>query len=120
MRLKLFLLLSLMTSFALLAQRTGVHGVVVDAKTGVTITGATVILDDQGTTVTTGPNGDFSITNATAGQDVLHQQHVQRHRRPGRVAGAELWLQGLVTECKNYQWCHGEPGHDTTRAHGLQ
>ena len=71
MRLKLFLLLSLMTSFALLAQRTGVHGVVVDAKTGVTIAGATVILDDQGTTVTTGPNGDFSITNATAGQDVL-------------------------------------------------
>ncbi|MBO4870725.1 MAG: TonB-dependent receptor [Muribaculaceae bacterium] len=71
MRLKLFLLLSLMTSMALLAQHTGLRGVVVDAKTGATVAGATVILDDQGTTVVTGPNGDFFMTDVAAGKDVL-------------------------------------------------
>lgn len=71
MRLKLFLLLSLMTGLAALAQQSGLYGIVVDSKTGAPIAGATVILDDQGNTVVTGPNGDFSISDANAGKDIL-------------------------------------------------
>lgn len=71
MRLKLFLLLCLMVSLPALAQRTGVQGVVVDAKTGLPVIGATVMLDEQGISVTSGPNGDFSISDASAGNDRL-------------------------------------------------
>lgn len=71
MRLKLFLLLCLMVTLPALAQRTGVKGVVVDAKTGLPVVGATVMLDNQGISVTSGPNGDFSISDAVAGSDNL-------------------------------------------------
>ena len=71
MRLKLFLLLSLLVALPALAQRTGVRGSVVDAKTGLPVVGATVMLDEQGISVTSGPNGDFSISDAVAGNDRL-------------------------------------------------
>ena len=71
MRLKLFLLLALVASLPLLAQHTGVHGVVVDARNGLPVEGATVILDNQGIAVTTGRNGDFLIDDAQQGTDQL-------------------------------------------------
>lgn len=71
MRVKLFLLLSLLVALPALAQRTGVRGSVVDAKTGLPVVGATVMLDEQGISVTSGPNGDFSISDAVAGSDRL-------------------------------------------------
>ena len=71
MRVKLFLLLSLFVALPALAQRTGVRGSVVDAKTGLPVVGATVMLDEQGISVTSGPNGDFSISDAVAGNDRL-------------------------------------------------
>ena len=71
MRLKLFLLFSLMTGLAVLAQQTGLRGMVVDSRTGAPISEAKVILDNWGTMVETGPNGDFSISNAHAGNEVL-------------------------------------------------
>ncbi len=71
MRVKLLLLLALMISVPAFAQRTGLQGVVVDSKTGVPVPGATVMLDQQGLSVTTGPNGDFSITNAKKGSDLV-------------------------------------------------
>ena len=70
MKLKLFLLLAFFAAVQAFAQ-TGVKGVVVDAKSGQPVAGATVMLDDQGITVTTGPNGDFSISDAKEGKDVL-------------------------------------------------
>lgn len=71
MRVKLFLLLSLLVALPALAQRTGVRGSVVDAKTGLPVVGATVMLDEQGISVMSGPNGDFSISDAVAGSDRL-------------------------------------------------
>lgn len=68
MRLKLFLLLSLF-GLTMLAQQTGVRGVVVDATSGQPISGATVLLDAQGNTVTTGLSGDFLISDAQPGSD---------------------------------------------------
>ena len=44
MRLKLFLLLALFATLPLLAQRAGVQGVVIDAKSGLPIAGATVLV----------------------------------------------------------------------------
>ena len=71
MRLKLFLLLTLFAALPLLAQRTGVQGVVVDAKSGLPVVGATVLLDNQGIAATTGTDGVFIIDDARAGNDVL-------------------------------------------------
>ena len=71
MRLKLFLLLLLAAVVPSLAQTTGVAGKVVDATSGSPVSGATVILDSQNITVTTGPSGDFRITTATPGTDEL-------------------------------------------------
>ena len=71
MRLKLFLLLALFASLPMLAQHTGVHGVVLDARNGLPVEGATVILDNQGIVATTGHNGDFLIDDASQGNDVL-------------------------------------------------
>ena len=71
MRLKLFLLLALIASLPMLAQNSGVRGVVVDARNGLPVEGATVILDNQGIAATTGRNGDFLIDNARQGNDVL-------------------------------------------------
>ena len=71
MRLKLFLLLLMAAVLPSFAQSTGVAGTVVDSNTGSPVAGASVILDNQGIYVTTGPAGDFSISNARPGADVL-------------------------------------------------
>lgn len=71
MRLKLFLLMLLTATFPILAQQATVKGTVVDAVTGNPVAGAAVMLNDQGTVVTTGPAGDFSISNANPGSDVI-------------------------------------------------
>ncbi len=71
MKLRLIMLLALFACLPALAQRTGVQGVVVDAKSGLPVAGATIMLDAQGNTVTTGPNGDFLISDAAAGSDEI-------------------------------------------------
>lgn len=71
MRLKLFLFLLLSATVPTIAQSTGLSGIVIDAGTGSPISGATVMLNEQGILVTTGPAGDFRISDATAGSDVL-------------------------------------------------
>ncbi len=71
MRLKLFLLLLLAVTLPSFAQKTGVAGTVVDSNTGAPVRGASVILDNQGLTVTTDPAGNFQISNAKAGDDLL-------------------------------------------------
>ncbi len=70
MKLKLFLLLTLLACLPAWAQ-TGLKGVVTDAKSGQPVAGITVLLDNQGITVVTGPNGDFQLSGAKAGHDVL-------------------------------------------------
>ena len=70
MRLKLFLLLLLAAILPSFAQSTGVAGTVVDNNTGAPVAGANVMLDKQGIYVTTGPSGDFSISNAQPGEDL--------------------------------------------------
>lgn len=71
MRLKLFLLLLLSATVPMWAQNTGLSGVVVDATTGSPIPGASVMLAEQGIYVTTGPAGDFRISGAAPGEDLL-------------------------------------------------
>lgn len=71
MRLKLFLLLLLTAVIPSLAQTTGVAGTVVDSNTGVPVSGATVMLDNQGLQATTDPSGEFRISTAKAGDDLL-------------------------------------------------
>ena len=71
MRLKLFLLLALFATLPMLAQRTGVRGVVMDAKSGLPVVGATVMLDNQGITATTDVRGQFLIDEAHQGNDEL-------------------------------------------------
>lgn len=70
MKLKLLLFMALFVSFTMAAE-TGVRGVVLDAKTSQPVAGATVMLDNQGVAVTTGPNGDFLLTGAATGRDRL-------------------------------------------------
>ncbi len=67
MRLKLFLMLLLSAAIPMVAQNASVKGNVVDADTGTPIAGALVTLHDKGITVTTGPAGDFLISNAPEG-----------------------------------------------------
>ena len=69
MKLKLLMLLALFVTLPALAERTGLRGVVVDAKSGMPVVGATVMLDAQGNTVTTGPSGDYGILSEA--QDVI-------------------------------------------------
>ena len=71
MRLKLFLLLALFATLTALAQREGVQGVVIDAKSGLPVAGATVILDNQGNAATTDSEGLFIIDDAVPGSDKL-------------------------------------------------
>lgn len=71
MRIKLFLLMLLTATFPLLAQQATVKGTVVDASTGNPVSGAAVMLNDQGTVVITGPAGDFSISNVKPGNDMI-------------------------------------------------
>lgn len=70
MRLKLLLLLTLLLSVPALAD-TGLQGVVIDSRSGQPVAGATVILDNQGVAVVTGPSGDFLISGAQPGKDRL-------------------------------------------------
>lgn len=71
MRLKLFLFMLVAAILPSLAQKTGVTGRVVDGSTGSPVSGATVILDTQGITVTTDPSGEFRISTASPGKDEL-------------------------------------------------
>ncbi|MCH4155558.1 MAG: TonB-dependent receptor [Muribaculaceae bacterium] len=71
MRLKLFLFAMIFAALPLLAQQTGVRGIVVDSESGLPVPGATVLLDKQGISVTTGSSGDFLISNAAPGSDLL-------------------------------------------------
>ena len=71
MRLKLFVLLALFATLPLLAQHTGVQGTVVDAKSGLPVVGATVMLDNQGNAATTDALGMFLIDDAMQGADEL-------------------------------------------------
>lgn len=71
MRLKLLLFLMLSLCLPAVAQRTGIQGLVVDAGTGLPVAGATVLLDAQGGSSTTGPQGEFRIQNATPGSDEM-------------------------------------------------
>ncbi len=70
MRIKLFVMLMLAAIMPALAQTASVTGRVVDADTGNPIAGATVTLS-SGATVTTGPTGDFSISNVQPGETML-------------------------------------------------
>ncbi len=71
MRLKLFLSLLLTAVLTTMAQTAVVTGSVIDADTGSPIAGAVVTIPDQGISVTTGPAGDFRISNARPGETVI-------------------------------------------------
>ena len=70
MRIKLTILLLLVLALPGLAA-TGVKGTLVDATTGRPVADANVLLRDQAIFVTSGPDGVFTITNASEGKDVL-------------------------------------------------
>lgn len=71
MKQRLSLLFMLFLSISMYAQRTGFSGIVVDAGTGQPVPGANVMLREQNIYVTSGPAGDFQITNASPGADYL-------------------------------------------------
>ena len=71
MRIKLLLLITLLATIPVFAQNSGLRGVVVDARSGQPLAGATVILEGQDISVVTGPNGDFRISTASPGTDNL-------------------------------------------------
>ena len=71
MRFKLFLSLLLSAVLSSTAQTAVVTGSVIDADTGSPVAGAVVTIQDQGISVTTGPAGDFRISNARPGEAVL-------------------------------------------------
>lgn len=52
-----------------MAQRTGIQGIVVDERSGQPVPGATVLLDNQGASSVTGPQGEFRISTAKPGSD---------------------------------------------------
>jgi hypothetical protein len=54
-----------------MAQTAVVTGSVIDADTGSPISGAVITIQDQGISVTTGPSGDFRISNARPGEAVI-------------------------------------------------
>lgn len=82
MKLKLFPLMLLGAAVPSVAQTAAVSGTVVDAGTGAPVSGATISIQDQGITVTTGPAGDFRISTALPGEAVLNVS------APGYAAGA--------------------------------
>ncbi len=71
MKLKLFPLMLLGVAVPSVAQTAAVSGTVVDAGTGAPVSGATISIQDQGITVTTGPAGDFRISTALPGETLL-------------------------------------------------
>lgn len=82
MKLKLFPLMLLGAAVPSVAQTAAVSGTVVDAGSGAPVSGATISIQDQGITVTTGPAGDFRISTALPGEAVLTVS------APGYAAGA--------------------------------
>ena len=71
MRIKLFLLLILTAFLPLAAQQATVKGVVIDSATGKPVEGALVMINSQGITVVTGPNGEFVFSSANPGNDFI-------------------------------------------------
>lgn len=71
MRIKLFMLLLLTAFLPALAQQATVKGVVIDSATGKPVEGALVMINNQGTTVVTGPTGEFIFTSAQPGNDII-------------------------------------------------
>lgn len=71
MRLKLFMSLLCSAAITTMAQTAVVTGSVIDADTGSPVPGAVVTIQDQGISVTTGPAGDFRISNARPGETVI-------------------------------------------------
>lgn len=61
----------LAAAFPSVAQTAAVSGTVIDASTGSPVSGATISIQEQGITVTTGPAGDFRISTALPGEAVL-------------------------------------------------
>lgn len=59
------------TAMIAAAAPTGVKGVILDARSGAPIGDASVLLSDQGIMVTTDAQGQFQISNAQSGTDVL-------------------------------------------------
>ena len=70
MKIRLLMLFALISAatLCLSAQQSGFKGTVVDAEIGRPVAGASVIVEGQNILVTTGPNGDFRISNAQPGQ----------------------------------------------------
>ena len=68
MKLKLFIMLLLSAVMPVVAQSARMTGTVIAADTGNPVAGALVTLREQGITVTTGPAGDFLISNAAPGK----------------------------------------------------
>lgn len=93
MRVKLFLTLLASASVPMLAQQAAtVTGVITDADTGAPIPGAVVSIPSQGISVTTGPAGDYRISNSRPGEVVLSVT------APGYLDGA---VQTLVYDGSN-------------------
>ena len=101
MRLKLFLLLALFATLPLLAQHTGVQGTVVDAKSGLPVVGATVMLDNQGNAATTDALGMFLIDDAMQGADELLEGRQQGEEQREKTRGRRLKAARLR---KGYRW----------------
>ena len=68
---RILLLLGILLPLTLSAQKAGIAGRVVDSESGNAIPGVRISLIGQDIQVTSGPSGDFSISNAQAGQDML-------------------------------------------------
>lgn len=66
MKLKLFPLMLLGAAVPSVAQTAAVSGTVVDAGTGAPVSGATISIQDQGITVTTGPRRGFPHLDSAA------------------------------------------------------
>ncbi len=93
MRVKLFLTLLASVSVPMLAQQAAtVTGVITDADTGAPIPGAVVSIPSQGISVTTGPAGDYRISNSRPGEVMLQVT------APGYLDGA---VQTLVYDGSN-------------------
>jgi len=71
MRFKLLLLMILACVIASPAQNASVSGTLVDEYTGAPLSGATVMLREQGLRAVTGPSGQFTITKAKSGKDFI-------------------------------------------------
>ncbi|MDE6278381.1 MAG: carboxypeptidase-like regulatory domain-containing protein, partial [Paramuribaculum sp.] len=71
LRFKLLALLMLLTSMAASAGNAIVRGTVVDSATGSPVSGATVMLLNQALEAVTDASGNFIISDANAGSEVL-------------------------------------------------